>query len=104
MLLVLVFNAFLKALNQPRFYLLCCSLLWIENLQQLLGGIVQSIVIISKIRALWSHFADCTWTCYWLWRIGRDIVGKGGWVAACFIALSFLVDVALLFMLQARLS
>ena len=43
------------------------------------------------------------WTCYWLWRIGRDIVGKGGLVAAGFIALSFMIDVSLLYMLQSRL-
>ena len=105
-LLVLVFDIFLKAIDRPaKFLPFSVPFLWIENLQQLLGGIVQNIVVITGDQSVMVLIlVIAIWTCYWLWRIGRDIVGKGGWVAAGFIALSFVIDVALLYMLQARLS
>ena len=78
--------------------------LWIENLQQLLGGIVQSLTVMTGDQTLMiSILPVAVWTCYWLWRVGRDIVGKGGLVAAGFIAMSFMIDVSLLYMLQSRL-
>ena len=106
MLLVLVFEVFLKAIDRhAKFLPFTVPFLWIENLQQLLGGIIQSIVVISGDQSvLVLILLIAIWTCYWLWRIGRDIVGKGGWVAAFFIALSFVIDIALLYMLQVRLS
>ena len=106
MLLVLAFDVLLRVIDRPaKFLPFAVPFLWIENLQQLLGGIIQSIVVISGDQSVMVLILlIAIWTCYWLWRIGRDIVGKGGWVAACFIALSFVIDVALLYMLQARLS
>ena len=105
MLLVLVFDIFLKAIGRPaKFLPFAVPFLWIENLQQLLGGIIQNIVVITGDQSVMVLILlVAIWTCYWLWRIGRDIVGKGGWVAAGFIALSFVIDVVLLYMLQARL-
>ena len=104
-LLVLVFDIFLKAIDRPaKFLPFSVPFLWIENLQQLLGGIIQNIVVITGDQSVMILILlVAIWTCYWLWRVGRDIVGKGGWVAAGFIALSFVIDVALLYMLQARL-
>ena len=106
MLLVLVFDIFLRAIDRPaKFLPFTVPFLWIENLQQLLGGIIQNIVVITGDQSVMVLILlIAIWTCYWLWRIGRDIVGQGGWVAAGFIALSFVIDVALLYMLQARLS
>ena len=104
-LLLLVFDVFLKALDRSaKFLPFAVPFLWIENIQQLLGGIVQNLVVITgdpSVMVLILVIA--IWTCYWLWRIGRDIVGKGGLVAAGFIALSFVIDVILLYLLQARL-
>ena len=104
-LLVLVFDVFLKAIDRPtKFLPFAVPFLWIENLQQLLGGIIQNIVVITGDQSVMVLILlVAIWTCYWLWRVGRDIVGKGGWVAAGFIALSFAIDVALLYILQARL-
>ncbi len=104
-LLVLAFDIFLKAIDRPaKFLPFAVPFLWIENLQQLLGGIIQNIVVITGDQSVMVLILlVAIWTCYWLWRIGRDIVGKGGWVAAGFIALSFVIDVVLLYMLQARL-
>ena len=106
MILVLVFDVFLRAIHRPaKFLPFAVPFLWIENLQQLLGGIIQNIIVITGDQSVMVLIlVVAIWTCYWLWRIGRDIVGKGGWVAAGFIALSFVIDVVLLFMLQSRLS
>ena len=105
LLLVLVFDVFLKAIDRPNKFLpFAVPFLWIENLQQLFGGIIQNVVVITGDQSVMVLILlIAIWTCYWLWRIGRDIVGKGGWVAAGFIDLSFVIDVALLYMLQARL-
>jgi hypothetical protein len=104
-MLVLMFDVFLKAINRPaKFLPFAVPFLWIENLQQLLGGMIQNIVVITGDQSVMVLvLLVAIWTCYWLWRIGRDIVGKGGWVAAGFIALSFVIDVTLLYMLQVRL-
>ena len=104
-LLVLVINMLLKGLGRPaKFLPFAVPFLWIENLQQLLGGIIQSLVVITDDQTLMIAILPVAiWTCYWLWRVGRDIVGKGGWVAAGFIGMSFMIDVSLLYMLQSRL-
>ena len=105
LLLVLIFDFFIKAIDRSEKFLpFVVPFLWIENLQQLFGGIVQNAVVITGDQSVMSLILFVAiWTCYWLWRIGRDIVGKGGWVAAGFIGLSFVVDVILLYMLQSRL-
>ena len=106
MLLVLLFDGVLKAIDRPaKFLPFAVPFLWIENLQQLFGGTVQNIAVITGDQSVMVLImVIAVWTCYWLWRIGRDIVGKGGWVSAGFIALSFMIDVVLLYMLQIRLS
>ena len=105
-LLVLLFDFFLKSIERPSKLLpFVVPFLWIENLQQLLGGIVQNLVVMTGDQSVMVLIlVIAVWTCYWLWRIGRDIVGKGGWLAAGFIAISFAVDVILLYALQSRLS
>ena len=105
-LLVLLSDFFLKAIERPAKLLpFIIPFLWIENLQQLLGGIVQNLVVMTGDQSIMILILlIAIWTCYWLWRIGRDIIGKGGWVATGFIAISFAVDVALLYALQSRLS
>jgi len=44
------------------------------------------------------------WSIYWLWRLGRDVIGKGGAAAAGFVMLSFLIDSGLLVLLQSRIG
>lgn len=104
-LLVLMINILLRTLGRPAKLLpFAVPFLWIENLQQLLGGIIQSLVVMTGDQSLLIMILPvAVWTCYWLWRVGRDIVGKGGWVAAGFIGISFMIDVSLLYMLQSRL-
>ena len=104
-MLVLLINLLLKALGRPdKLSPFIVPFLWIENLQQLLGGIIQNIVVITGDQSVMVLILlVAIWTCYWLWRIGRDIVGKGGLAAAGFIAMSFMIDVSLLYMLQSRL-
>ena len=64
------------------------------------SGVIQNIVVITGDQSVMVLIlVIAIWTCYWLWRIGRDIVGKG--LGGCwFIAMSFVIDVTLLYMLQ----
>ena len=103
-MLVLLINLLLKALGRPDKLLpFIVPFLWIENVQQLLGGIIQNLVIVTNDHTILILILPlAVWTCYWMWRIGRDVVGKGGFLAAAFVGLSMMVDVTLLFVVQSR--
>jgi hypothetical protein len=44
------------------------------------------------------------WSVYWLWRLGREQLQRGGWISAGFLALSFGIDLVLFFVVQQRLQ
>ena len=72
---------------------------------QLLGGIVQNLMVATGDHSMLILILPVAiWSIYWLWRLGRDIVGKGGGVAAGFVVMSFLIDLGLLVVLQSRVS
>ena len=100
---------FIRILNNSglsnRIFAYLVPFLWVGIVHRLFGGAVENVIIITEdLTYSILLFGLFFWTVYWLWRIGRDIVGKGGWVASGFIVLSFAIDVALLYMLQMRLS
>ena len=76
LLLFLVFDIFLKAIDRPaKFLPFAVPFLWIENLQQLFGGILPNVVVITgDQRVMVLILLIAIWTCSWLWRIGRAIV------------------------------
>ena len=77
--------------------------LWIENVQQLFGGMIQNLVIVTSDHTILLLILPlAVWTCYWMWRIGRDVIEKGGFLAAALVGLSMMVDVTLLFAVQSR--
>ena len=103
-LLLLLINMILQAVGRPQKFLpFSVPFLWVENIQQLFGGIVQNLVILTNDHTILLMILPLAiWTCYWMWRIGRDIVGKGGFLAAAIVGLSMMVDVCLLFAVQSR--
>lgn len=103
-LLLLLINTILQAVGRPQKFLpFAVPFLWVENVQQLFGGIVQNLVILTNDHTILLLILPLAiWTCYWMWRIGRDIVGKGGFLAAAIVGLSMMVDVCLLFAVQSR--
>ncbi len=104
LLLLLFYSTLRRADAVDKFLPFAVPFLWIENIQQLLGGLVQNIVVLTGDQSiLILIMPTAIWTIYWLWRVGRDIVGKGGLMAAGFVAMSFIIDVALLALLQSRL-
>ena len=106
LLLLLMFNMVLQHLGRgKKFLAFSVPFLWIENLQQLLGGIVQNLMVATGDHSMLILILPVAiWSIYWLWRLGRDIVGKGGGVAAGFVVMSFLIDLCLLVVLQSRVS
>ena len=102
--LLLLINMILHAVGRPQKFLpFAVPFLWVENIQQLFGGIVQNLVILTNDHTILLLILPlAVWTCYWMWRIGRDIVGKGGFLAAVIVGLSMMVDVCLLFAVQSR--
>jgi hypothetical protein len=106
LLLVLMINFILQRLGEAsKFMPFAVPFLWVENVQQLLGGIVQNLMVISGDPSMLMLILPvAVWSIYWLWRLGRDIVGRGGGVAAGFVMLSFMIDLGLLVVLQSRLA
>ena len=106
MLLLLMFNLLLQRLGcADRFLAFSIPFLWIENLQQLIGGAVQNLMVLSGDPSMLVLILPVAiWSIYWLWRLGRDVIGKGGAVAAGFVMLSFLIDSGLLVLLQSRIG
>ena len=104
-LLALVFLFALKQLGlAERNFAFLLPFFWIENVQQLLVGLTQLATVSSGNHAyLVLVLPIAIWTCYWLWRVGKDQLGKGGWVAAGMVGLSFATDVTLLWAVQTRL-
>lgn len=103
-LMLLLMHMILRVVDRPQKFLpFAVPFLWIENVQQLLGGIIQNLVIVTNDHTILILILPlAVWTCYWMWRIGRDVVGKGGFLAAAFVGLSMMVDVTLLFVVQSR--
>ena len=103
-LMLLLMNMILQAVDRSQKFLpFVVPFLWIENVQQLFGGIIQNLVIVTNDHTILLLILPLAiWTCYWMWRIGRDVLGKGGFLAAALVGLSMLVDVLLLFAVQSR--
>jgi hypothetical protein len=79
--------------------------LWIENVQHLFAGLVQNVVIVTgKPNLLMVITPMIIWSVYWLWRLGREQLQRGGWISAGFLALSFGIDLVLFFVVQQRLQ
>ena len=103
-LMLLLMHMILRAVDRPQKFLpFAVPFLWIENVQQLFGGMIQNLVIFTSDHTILLLILPlAVWTCYWMWRIGRDIIGKGGFLAAALVGLSMMVDVTLLFAVQSR--
>jgi hypothetical protein len=103
-LMLLLMQMILRSVGRPRKFLpFAVPFLWIENVQQLFGGMIQNLVILTSDHTILLLILPlAVWTCYWMWRIGRDVIGKGGFLAAALVGLSMMVDVTLLFAVQSR--
>ena len=103
-LMLILMHIILRAVSRPQKFLpFAIPFLWIENVQQLLGGVIQNLVIFTSDHTILLLILPlAVWTCYWMWRIGRDVIGKGGVFAAALVGLSMMVDVTLLFVVQSR--
>ena len=103
-LMLLLMHMILRGVGRSQKFLpFAVPFLWIENVQQLFGGVVQNLVIFTSDHTILLLILPlAAWTCYWMWRIGRDVIGKGGFLAAALVGLSIIVDVTLLFAVQSR--
>ena len=103
-LMLLLMQMILRGVGRPQKFLpFAVPFLWIENVQQLFGGMIQNLVIFTSDHTILLLILPlAAWTCYWMWRIGRDVIGKGGFLAAALVGLSMMVDVTLLFAVQSR--
>jgi hypothetical protein len=106
LLMVVLFFTVLNAMGlQDRALGYIVPFLWIENVQHLFAGLVQNIVIVTgKPNLLMLITPMIIWSVYWLWRLGREQLQRGGWISAGFLALSFGIDLVLFFVVQQRLQ
>ena len=105
-LMVLLFAAILRGAGlADRLFAFTVPFLWVENVQHLVGGLVQNLVIVSGDATMLILITPLIfWTVYWLWRIGRDQLGRGGWFATGLLFLSFVIDAGLFFFVQSRVQ
>ena len=103
-LMVLLFAAILRGGGlSDRIFAFVVPFLWVENVQHLFGGLVQNLVILTGDATLLILITPLIfWTVYWLWRIGRDQLGRGGWFATGLLFLSFVIDAGLFLFVQSR--
>lgn len=86
-------------------FALLVPFIWIENIQYLAAGLVAYMMMLggSEQVPVMIFGPLLVWTIYWLWRTGRDQLGRGGWVASGFLILSVLVDSVVTFTLLSRI-
>ena len=103
--MVFLFMAALRALHlEARMFAYIVPFLWIENVQHLFAGVIQNFVIVSANPKLLMLITPIiVWTIYWLWRLGKVQLQRGGWVATGFLALSFVIDLLLFIIVQIRM-
>ena len=103
-LMVLLFVMILRNAGlENRIFAFVVPFLWVENVQHLFGGVVQNLVIITGDGTLLILITPLIfWSIYWLWRIGRDQLGRGGWFATGLLFLSFVIDAGLFMFVQSR--
>jgi len=103
-LMVLLFILILRTSGlEERVFAFVVPFLWVENVQHLFGGLVQNLVIITGDGTLLILITPLIfWSVYWLWRIGRDQLGRGGWFATGLLFLSFVIDAGLFMFVQSR--
>ena len=104
--MVLLFAAILRGAGlSERLFAFTVPFLWVENVQHLVGGLVQNLVILTGDGTLLILITPLIfWTVYWLWRIGRDQLGRGGWFATGLLFLSFVIDAGLFLFVQSRVQ
>ena len=105
-LMVLLFATILRGAGlSDRLFAFTVPFLWVENVQHLVGGLVQNLVIVSGDATMLVLITPLIfWTVYWLWRIGRDQLGRGGWFATGLLFLSFVIDAGLFMLVQSRVQ
>ena len=105
-LMVLLFATILRGAGlTDRLFAFTVPFLWVENVQHLVGGLVQNLVILSGDATMLILITPLIfWTVYWLWRIGRDQLGRGGWFATGLLFLSFVIDAGLFMFVQSRVQ
>lgn len=105
-LMVLLFATILRGAGlSDRLFAFTVPFLWVENVQHLVGGLVQNLVILSGDATMLVLITPLIfWTVYWLWRIGRDQLGRGGWFATGLLFLSFVIDAGLFMFVQSRVQ
>lgn len=101
----LLFMAILKLMGLgDREFALLVPFIWFENLQYLVGGLIAYAMMLTGSEQLPVMVLGplLAWTVYWLWRAGRDQIGRGGWVATGFVVLSVIIESGVTFTLLSR--
>jgi len=105
-LMVLLFATILRGAGlADRLFAFTVPFLWVENVQHLVGGVVQNLVILSGDATMLILLTPLIfWTVYWLWRIARDQLGRDGRFATGLLFLSFGIDAGLFLFVQSRVQ
>lgn len=106
MAVVLVLNAILR---QRGLAAEACSflvpLLWLVNVQSLFSAFALNSMVLTGDYTLGILFIGLgAWSIYWMWRAGRDMLGKGGLFATGLLVVTYLIHLVLALFQPLRLN
>lgn len=103
---VLVLNAILR---QRGLTAQACSFLvpflWLVNVQSLFSAFALNSMVLTGDYTLGILFVGLgAWSIYWMWRAGRDILGRGGLFATGLLVMTYIIHLLLALFQPLRLS
>ena len=94
---VLVLNAIIRQRGlQPAACQFLVPFLWMVNVQSLFSAFALNSMVLTGDYTLGILFiALGAWSIYWMWRIGRDTLGQGGFFATGLLAVTYIIHLML---------
>jgi hypothetical protein len=103
---VLVLNAIIRQRGlQPAACQFLVPFLWMVNVQSLFSAFALNSMVLTGDYTLGILFiALGAWSIYWMWRIGRDTLGQGGFFATGLLAVTYIIHLMLAIFQPLRVS
>lgn len=105
-LAVIIFSAMLHSGgHQERLFAFVVPFVWVHNVFKLFTCAVQILQFVTQqLQIFLLLLPILCWCVYWMWRVGRDQVGRGGRYAAMLIFVFMTVEAVVGLLLLARLD
>lgn len=105
-LAVLIFSEMLRGAGpEDRLFAFVVPFLWVHNVLKLLASIAQVLLFVTQQFLIFLLMLPILcWSMYWMWRVGRDQVGRGGRYAALLLFVFMTIGAVVQMLVLARLD